>query len=111
MIGRVSIATATIVTALTWLGLLAIHVVFPKVLPALFRPFVRPATGRVVIPIAVALLTLISMGFVFLYQLPYKTYIPDVEVRQRRLEHALATRLQRDAEGTARTRAATTSNV
>lgn len=75
-----ALSITTAITALVWLLLVGFHVLFPKVLTMLFRPFIGTLSGRTAIPLALLLTTLIGVGFFTMRQMPYEPYIPGMSV-------------------------------
>ncbi|MCO8122339.1 serine/threonine protein kinase [Stieleria sp. TO1_6] len=75
-----------IVTSLCWLVLLAFHWGVPSVFAAVFKPFVKPLTYRVGLPLTLVLGLLIATAVVAMRQLPYATYVPGTEVAEQSWE-------------------------
>ncbi|WP_182867255.1 serine/threonine-protein kinase [Rhodopirellula sp. JC639] len=76
------ISTTVVATAASWLILLGLHAVFPKLFSVVFRPFVTAASHRTAILLAIGLVCLIGAGVFMLQRFPYLSYTPGIPVEE-----------------------------
>lgn len=75
-------STTVVVTAGSWLLLLGLHIAFPRLLSAVFHPFVTAASRRTAIPLALGLMGLVGASVFTAHQLPYLSYTPGIPVME-----------------------------
>ncbi|WP_197455132.1 serine/threonine-protein kinase [Stieleria varia] len=75
-----AVSITTCVASGFWLVILLVHLFFPSLLSFIFKPFVKPFSARVAIPLTITLAMLMTAGVVTFQQSAYRSYVPGEDV-------------------------------